>query len=195
MMIHARLHPGQENSGKLVCRLRKEARALAERDSLDLVLCDGAPGIACPVIASLTGADLALIVVEPTVSGIHDMERVLDLGRHFQIPMLVCINRADLNETIAQRIERLAERRDAQMVGRVPFDRTVVDAQMCGRSVVEHGDSPAAAAIRETWHRTEARLNGDRPLHAEAPEVRHDPGRASQPCGQSQDLEEQGGAR
>jgi len=97
-LVHARLRIAQENSGKLVALVRKQAKELAEKNSLDYVICDGPPGIGCPVISSLSGASLALIVTEPTLSGIHDMERVLGVCKHFDVPALVCINKYDINE-------------------------------------------------------------------------------------------------
>lgn len=159
-MVHACLHAAEENSGKLVSLLREEAKALARRESLELMICDAPPGIGCPVIASLAGADLALVVTEPTVSGLHDLERVLQLTRHFQIPAMVCVNRADINEAIARRIEDLTNRCGGGVVGRIPFDPAVVEAQMGRTSVVEHSDGPANAAIREVWRRIELRLDG-----------------------------------
>ena len=109
-MVHARLGIAEENSGKLVSTVRKEAGAIAEQRGLDLVLIDGSPGIGCPVIASITGADLVLIVTEPTLSGLHDLGRVAELARHFGIPGMVCVNKWDLNPDVAGEIERQAER-------------------------------------------------------------------------------------
>jgi len=158
-LVHAQLGVGQDNSGKLVSCVRQEARALAEREERDLVLCDGPPGIGCPVIASLSGVDLLLIVVEPTVSALHDFERVADLARHFQIPALVCINKHDLNETVAAEIEKRADRLGVERAGRIPYDEAVVGAQLHRRTVVEHTNGPLSAAIRNIWQRIEQRLD------------------------------------
>ena len=104
-LVHARLNPGAENSGRLVSLLKKQAKDLAQKDGLDLILCDGAPGIACPVISSLSGATLAVLVTEPTPSGIHDLKRVAGLCDHFRLPTAVIVNKADLNEAETSRIE------------------------------------------------------------------------------------------
>jgi len=116
-----------------------------------LLLGDGPPGTGCPVIASLSGADLVVIVTEPTVSGVHDMERVLELAAHFSVPARVIVNKADLNADQVARIEQLAADGNARVIGRIPFDRTVNDALMNGMTVVDYGPSAAADAIRKAW--------------------------------------------
>jgi len=154
-MTHARLGIAEENSGRLVTVIREKALGLAWADSRSLVLIDGSPGTGCPVIASLTGAAYALIVTEPTVSGIHDLKRILELTRHFSIPSGVVVNKHDLNRDKSEEIVGLAESYGAEMMGMIPYDRAVTDAQMEGLSVVEHSSGPAAQAVREIW----ARLN------------------------------------
>ncbi|HUT54319.1 MAG TPA: ATP-binding protein [bacterium] len=149
-MVHARLGIAAENSGKLVTMVRREARRLAAEQGRDLILVDGPPGIGCPVIASLTGASLVLAVTEPTVSGEHDLERVLSLTRHFNIPATVCVNKWDLNPAMAQRIEDRARESGARVVGRIAYNRDVTAAQMQERAVVEL-DTPVAAEIRALW--------------------------------------------
>jgi len=149
-MVHARLSIAAENSGKLVSTVRREARRVAEARGLGLILVDGPPGIGCPVIASITGASSVLVVTEPTVAGEHDLERVLALCRHFGIPSAVCVNKWDLNEGMAQRIERRAQEQGAESVGRIPYDQMVTAAQLQARAVVELGGS-AAEAIRGVW--------------------------------------------
>ncbi len=134
-MVHARLTPGGENSGKLVARIREEARGLAHTRSLNLVLVDGPPGIGCPVIASVTGASLVLIVTESTLSGLHDLGRVLDLTRHFKIPAMVCVNKWDINPSITGDIERQAVHRGARIAGRIRYDRAVTTAQLEGKTL------------------------------------------------------------
>ncbi len=124
-MVHARLGIAAENSGKLVSLVREKAREIAAREGHDLVLVDGPPGIGCPVIASLTGASAALVVTEPTLSGEHDMERVLQVARHFKVPAAVCVNKWDLNPDMAGRIESAASGRGAWTAGRVRYDRGV----------------------------------------------------------------------
>ncbi|MFA5043018.1 MAG: P-loop NTPase [Kiritimatiellia bacterium] len=150
-MIHARLGIAEENSGRLVTQVRNHAAQMADELRLDKILGDGPPGTGCPVIASVSGTDLALIVTEPTVSGVHDMERVLELAAHFRAPALVIINKADLNQEQAERIVRIAEKRHSRVIGRIPFDRVVNDALMAGKTVVEYGKSAAADAIGEIW--------------------------------------------
>ncbi len=153
-MVHARLSPGGENSGKLVALVREEARHQAREHRRDLVLVDGPPGIGCPVIASLTGASLVVVVTEPTLSGQHDLERVLGLTRHFKIPALVCVNKWDINPEQTEAIERRAVEQGARVAGRIRYDRAVTDAQLQGRSVAEWPDSPAGADLKEIWKRT-----------------------------------------
>ncbi len=149
-MVHARLGVAAENSGKLVSTVRREACRIAEEENRPLVIVDGPPGIGCPVIASVTGASFVLVVTEPTVSGEHDLERVLSLIRHFDIPAAVCVNKWDLNAEMTERIEGNAYRMGAQIAGRIRYDRAVTLAQMRERAVVEL-DSPAAADIRRIW--------------------------------------------
>jgi len=149
-MVHARLGVAAENSGKLVSTVRREARRIAEDKGHPLVLVDGSPGIGCPVIASVTGASLVLGVTEPTVSGEHDLERVLALARHFDIPTAVCVNKWDLNVEITERIETKAHQAGARVVGRVRYDPAVTLAQMQERAVVEI-EAPAAEDVRHVW--------------------------------------------
>jgi len=149
-MVHARLGVAAENSGKLVSTVRREARRLAEENGSGLVIVDGPPGIGCPVIASMTGTSQALVVTEPTVSGEHDLERVLKLARHFDIPAWVCVNKWDLNPAMAEQIEALALRAGAKIAGRIRYDRGVTLAQMQEKAVVET-DAPSADDIRRVW--------------------------------------------
>ena len=146
-MVHAKLDIAEENSGRLVAQVRTRAAELARALQHGLILGDGPPGTGCPVIASVSGADLVLLVTEPTVSGVHDLERVLKLVAHFGVPAAIVINKADLNLEQAARIEALAAARGAKVVGRIPFDRTVNDSLMAGKTVVDFGDSPARTAM------------------------------------------------
>jgi MinD superfamily P-loop ATPase len=157
-LVHARLGVAAENSGKLVSLLRQQARTLAQRESRELIICDGPPGIACPVIASLTGASLALIVIEPTLSGLHDVQRVMQLVEHFGLTAVACVNKFDVSERMSRRIAEEAVKRGVDVVGRIPYDEAVVAAQMCSTSVVEHGTSPASAALQDIWKEVEQRL-------------------------------------
>jgi len=149
-LVHARLGVAAANSGKLVSTVRQEARRIAEEEGRSLIITDGPPGIGCPVIASVTGATLVVIVTEPTVAGEHDLERILSLARHFNIPSAVCVNKWDLNPEMAERIEGRARRAGAQIAGRVRYDRSVTVAQMQERAVVET-DAPSAPDVRTVW--------------------------------------------
>lgn len=150
-MVRAKLHAAEENSGKLVSLVRAEARKAAEADGCELILVDGAPGIGCPVIASIGGADMVLVVTEPTLSGRHDLGRVLDLTKHFGVEAMVCVNKWDLNGEIADRIAADAEQRGAVVAGRVRYDRAVTDAMIERRAVVDCGDTGVGEDVRNLW--------------------------------------------
>jgi MinD superfamily P-loop ATPase len=150
-LVHARLRPGQGNSGKLATLVREQAREAARQAERRLILIDGPPGVGCPVMASLTGASLLLAVTEPTPSGEHDLERVLALARHFKIPAWVCVNKHDLNPAMTARIERRAGELGAMVAGRIPYDPAVTAAQRQGQPVVEHDRGPAAQAMIQLW--------------------------------------------
>ncbi len=154
-MVHARLGVGGENSGRLVSLVRAEARALAVSRLARHIIVDGPPGIGCPVIASLAGADLAVTVTEPTVSGAHDLERVLRLAAHFDVPAAVCVNKWDINPAMAEQIEGHARASGAHIVGRIRYDPGVTEAQQAMRAVVET-DTPSAADIVAVWERVRA---------------------------------------
>jgi MinD superfamily P-loop ATPase len=149
-MVHARLGVAAENSGKLVSTVRREARAIAEKENCELIIVDGPPGIGCPVIASVTGASQVLVVTEPTVSGEHDLERVLGLTRHFQIPAAVCVNKWDINPDMTERIEENAAGLGARIAGRIRYDNAVTQAQIQKKSVVEI-DAPSGDDIQQLW--------------------------------------------
>jgi MinD superfamily P-loop ATPase len=154
-MVHAQLGIGEENSGKLVSLVKKETMAIAEELKADWILVDGSPGIGCPVIASLAGADLILVVTEPTTSGLHDLNRVVDLAEHFKIPTCVCINKSDLNQEVAERIRETCLKRQISMLGLIPFDPDAVSSVVAGKPLVENSDGPGAMAIREIWGKLE----------------------------------------
>jgi MinD superfamily P-loop ATPase len=159
MMVHARLGVAEENSGKLVSLVRKQASEIAQEHNLELVLIDGSPGVGCPVIASMTGVDLVLVVTEPTLSGLHDLGRVADLTRHFGIETLVCINKWDLNEGISEQIEKQAHQRGVALVGKVRYDRAVTEAQIQKKALVEYQSNPTAEDIRQLWVEVLKRLH------------------------------------
>lgn len=153
-MVHARLATAEGSSGKLVTEVRREARRIAVAEGRPLVLLDGPPGVACPAIASVTGADLVVAVTEPTVSGEHDLERLLQLTRHFDVPAAVCVNKWDLDPEATERIEALALRFGARLAGRVRYDRGVTAAQVARKAVVET-EVPSAGDVRSVWRRIE----------------------------------------
>jgi MinD superfamily P-loop ATPase len=149
-LVHARLGVAEDNSGKLVTLVRNEARRVAEERGLPLVIVDGSPGIGCPVISSLAGADLVLGVTEPTVSGRHDLDRVLQVVRQFRLRFAVCINKADLNPVLAAQIASEAEAHGAELVTTVDYDPAVTHAQVAGMAVIDYGGR-AAAQIEQLW--------------------------------------------
>jgi MinD superfamily P-loop ATPase len=149
--VHARLGIAAENSGKLVTLVRNRARDLAKQRELDLILVDGPPGIGCPVIASITGADAVLAVTEPTKTALHDLKRVADLTRYFKIPLAVCINKYDINKNQTKEVSQYCKDNGFEIVGKIPFDPQVTQAQLDGITVVERNSSPAAAAIKKVW--------------------------------------------
>lgn len=152
-MVHARLGVAAENSGKLVSTVRREARRIAMEQDRQFLIVDGPPGIGCPVIASVTGATAVLIVTEPTVSGEHDLERVLTLTRHFRIPTAICVNKWDLNAEMTNRIEDKARESGAHVAGRIPWDNSFTTAQIAGLSVVENDSGHCAASVKDIWKR------------------------------------------
>jgi MinD superfamily P-loop ATPase len=160
-LFHAHLFAGRENSGKLVTLVKQRARLLAQDTGAALLLVDGPPGIGCPVISACAGADLALHVVEPTLSGIHDLERVMATTDHFAVPSLVAINKADLNVARADEIAAFCASRDMELVSRIPYDNVVTQAMVRGQPVTAYSDGPVAAALNDTWERVKKRLFSD----------------------------------
>ncbi len=151
-MAHAMLSPGEANSGKLVTLVRQNAKILAEREQGNLIIIDGSPGIGCPVIASVTGIDAGLVVTEPTMSGIHDLERALQLLRHFSVPPFVCVNMYDINEDNARKIVDFCEESKIEVVGKIPFNPIVTEAMVNGKPIVEHAsESDVAKETEKMW--------------------------------------------
>ena len=155
-LVHAQLFPGAENSGRLVMVLKQQARELAKARGVDLVLCDGAPGIGCPVISSLSGAHLAVAVTEPTPSGRHDLERVSELCRHFQTSLAVIINKHDLNPDETGRIEAFCHKQGYPVIGRLPHDPLVTQAMVQGKVVTELPETDFSRELRQVWSRIES---------------------------------------
>jgi len=151
-LFHAALRPAQENSGKLVTLVKQQARLLAMDEQYPLIIVDGPPGIGCPVISAVSGANMALVIAEPTVSGVHDMERALEMTRHFHVPAVVCINKADIFLDGAAQIEEYCQKQNIEVVGRIPFDSTVTEAMVRGEPVTAfRPKSPASISIKQIW--------------------------------------------
>ena len=160
-LFHAELRPAQENSGKLVTLVKQQARLLGLDTSAELVIVDGPPGIGCPVISAAVGADLALIVTEPSAAGIHDMQRVLQMATHFRLPALVCINKADIYPEGTEQIIKYCEQNQFEVVGRIPFDKTVTQAMVSGEPVTAFlPEAPISQALASMWQQIVMRLNG-----------------------------------
>ena len=153
-LFHAALRPAQENSGKLVTLVKQQARLAALDDGYETVIVDGPPGIGCPVISAASGADLVLIVTEPTAAGIHDMRRALEMAAHFRVPALVCINKADVYPAGTAQILGYCQEHGLDIAGQIPFDRNVTDAMVRGEPVTAYRpDAPASRAMVEIWQR------------------------------------------
>ena len=152
-MVHARLGVAEENSGKLVTVVRQNAREVAQKNDLELILVDGPPGIGCPVIASITGVNLVVIVTEPTYSAISDLKRVLSLAQHFKIQSVVLINKYDINLENAQSIENFCRQENIEVVGKLPFDNIFTQAMVKGKTIVEYSGSPLVEKVKDIWER------------------------------------------
>ncbi len=157
-LVHAQLFPGEENSGKLVTRLRQEARKVAQERSLGLILADGAPGVGCPVISSLSQTSLAVAVTEPTPSGEHDLNRVVDLARFFRVPVAVLVNKADLNPDMAHQIEAAASSQGLIWLGRLNYDPIFTEAQIQAQTVLERDPLGLGRLIEDVWQRIQMAL-------------------------------------
>ncbi len=158
-MVHARLGIGAENSGRLVAHVRQKALEVAKAKDEELVIIDGAPGVGCSVIASISGVDMVLIVTEPTFSGLSDMERAVDLCTHFGIETLVCINKYDLNKENVKEIERFCYENGIEVVGRIPYDPDVTKAMVNAKTLVEYSQNTAAQSLIEIWKRIVERMS------------------------------------
>jgi len=152
-MSHAKLGVAEENSGRLVTLVRNKEARLAQEAGIDEAIIDGSPGTGCPVIASLTGATYALVVTEPTVSGIHDLDRILKLTGHFGVPSGVVVNKYDLNIEMTEKIKLLSQDYNAEFIGIIPYDKKVTEAQMKALSVVEYTKAPITESIKQIWQK------------------------------------------
>ncbi|MDX9703963.1 MAG: ATP-binding protein [Candidatus Auribacterota bacterium] len=150
-MVHAKLGIAEENSGKLVCLIRQKAKEIAKEQNKDLIIVDGSPGIGCPVIASITGADLVIVVTEPTLSGKHDLDRVVDLTSNFGIKTAVCINKADINPEITEQIVEQAGKRNVKVIGKIAYDESFTKAQILKAAITEYTGGFIAGEIKKIW--------------------------------------------
>lgn len=157
-LVHARLGIGEENSGKLVTVVRKKAMEIAQERQLGLILIDGPPGIGCPVTASVTGVNLVLAITEPTVSGIHDLERILKLSSHFKIPSMVCINKFDINLENSNQIVNYCEKNGSRIIGKIPYEPKVVEALVKKKTVMEYPCNKVQTIVLNMWEELEAFL-------------------------------------
>lgn len=157
-MVHAQLFPGQENSGRLVALLRQQARELQKASGRELIICDGPPGIGCPVISSVGGADLAVLVTEPTPSGLHDLARVAELCTHFSVPAVVIINKSDLSLSGVRALEDYCREHDLPVAAHLPFDPQWNRAVVQGRTIIELGGA-VAYAVEAAWQRISAMVS------------------------------------
>lgn len=142
---------GSDGSGKLVTELRKNAKRFTENNSI--VILDGSPGIGCSVIASITDTDIALIVTEPTRSGLDDLKRILELAEHFETQVMICVNKYDINPDMTSQIENFAREKNLFVVGKIPFDKLVMNSVNTLKPITEFAESPARKAIGEMWIR------------------------------------------
>ena len=160
-MAHAMLKTAEEASGKLVTVVRENAKALAEEKKKDLIVIDGPPGIGCPVIASLTGVDLVLIVTEPTLSAIHDLKRILGVAQHFGIPAVVCINKFTINLNNTKKIEQYCKKNSIQVVGKLPYETAMTEAMIQEKTVIEYSDGDLSNNIIHMWNEIQKVLQGN----------------------------------
>jgi MinD superfamily P-loop ATPase len=156
--VHARLGIGEENSGKLVTVVRKKAMEVAQERGLELILIDGPPGIGCPVTASLTGVNLVLAITEPTLSGIHDLERILKLTEHFKIPSVVCINKFDINLGNTAKIASYCEKNGSRLIGQIPYEPKVVEALVNRKTVIDYPCNEVQGIVHRMWEEVESIL-------------------------------------
>lgn len=155
-MVHAKLGIAEENSGKLVSLVRNQAKELAAKGGFDWVIIDGAPGIGCPVIASLSGIDCAVVVTEPTLSGLHDASRVIEVARHFKVQPRMVINKYDLNTEMSVKIEEYCRKNNVPVIGKIKFDKTVVEAMVEGKTIMEYKDTEVKDEILGIWDRLQS---------------------------------------
>jgi MinD superfamily P-loop ATPase len=152
-MAHAMLKTAEEASGKLVTVVRENAKKLTDEKIKELIIIDGPPGIGCPVISSITGVDLVLIVTEPTLSAIHDLERIIEVSNHFKIPALICINKYDINLENTKKIEEYCKNKKIEIVGKIPYDTIISDSMICEKTIIEYSKKEISNDIIKMWNK------------------------------------------
>ena len=152
-MTHASLNTAEEASGKLVNLVRNHARLMAHENDKDCIIIDGPPGIGCPVISAITNVDLVLIVTEPTLSGIHDLKRILDVAEHFNIQQVVCINKKDINPENTKKIEDFCNKNKIPIIGKLPYDNIATRAMIEGKTIIEYSNGPLSDEIKMMWNK------------------------------------------
>ncbi|GAK56841.1 hypothetical protein U27_03805 [Candidatus Vecturithrix granuli] len=161
-MVHAKLNAAEENSGKLVAIVRQQAKKLAEEQQKSLLLIDGSPGIGCPVISSIAGTNLVLVVTEPSLSGKHDLQRVAELTAHFHIPTAVCVNKSNINQAITDQIKAYCAEQEISFVGEIPYNPVVVKALIQRTPLVEFSQGNTAQTLKQVWQQLEQQLNSSK---------------------------------
>jgi len=157
-MSHAVLKTAEEASGKLVTLVRNNAKEIAEKNNLDIILIDGPPGIGCPVISAITGVDIVLIITEPTLSGIHDLKRINEVANHFKIPSLVCINKYNINKENSKNIENYCKKNKIPIVGKIPYHTDMTQAMIKEQSIIEYSNGEISKEIKTIWEKIQNRL-------------------------------------
>jgi MinD superfamily P-loop ATPase len=153
-MVYGRLSPGEENSGKLVNMVREKALQTAKENGLETIILDGPPGIGCPVISTLSGVDKVIIVTEPTISGLHDMQRLMGIVQKFNINAFVIINKCDLNNLVSARIKEWCKENNITIAGELPFDKNIVEAMVQGKSIIEFNPNiDISEKIKIIWNK------------------------------------------
>jgi MinD superfamily P-loop ATPase len=150
-MVHARLNTAEESSGKLVTEVRHHAEAVAEQKEKEVVLIDGPPGIGCPVISAITGVDLVVVVTEPTFSGIHDLKRIIDVAKHFEITQAVIINKTDINPKKTSEIKSFCGKHQIPLLGCIPYDTLVTKAMIEEKAIPEYDKGAVTSSIKQAW--------------------------------------------
>ena len=158
-MVHARLGIGADNSGKLVAKVKKEAKQIAEKENKKFIIVDGSPGIGCPVVSSLSGADFVVLVTEPSVSGIHDLKRVFELVQKFRIPAGCIINKADINQQVSAEIKTFLQQENIVHLADLPYDEIFTKAMTEGKTIIEYGESEMKNIIEESWEKVKEKIS------------------------------------